>query len=630
MRSYTTPKDYICVCLDAETFYDDGYSLRKMATAAYVADPRFKVHLWAIKWGDQPGSWISHEGMRKLSTTVNWSKVAIFGHNLRFDGLILARHYGINPGLWVDTLGMARAVLGGSTRSHGLDALAKHIGRGGKIKSAALAAVKGKRDLTREELLHLANYAVDDVEDTVALFHWLKPDFPEQEYWFLDWATRMTTEPKLVLNRSLLEQGLKTAQQDRRELLDRVPYTKTSLASQPQFAKILRGLGVEPPTKISKTTGEPTYAFAKSDIEFMELAETGSPDVQDAIAARLAVKSTGAISRMETFLSICDIGPWSTPLNYAGAMNTLRFSGGDGQNPQNIPNRSVLRDAVEAPEGHVCVVVDSTGIELRVGATICGQMDIIERAKEDGDEYARFAEHIFHHPVTKADNPRERKVGKVGVLSLGYQSGGRTYRGMLYAMEKLVEPLDVCKTVVATFRNIYSQYPWTWKRLGTMLEMMAKGFKPPNLPTNPPITWSTDGFQSKYSGARVKYPMLGRRIMKFGLEEVETMCYLDMRKAKAAENAGWANIYGGKVLENMSQFLAREVVNYQTYRIWQLTGLRPQLQVHDELIFVVPAEKAEAVYAIVKAVMSAPVPWWPELVVAASGGIAKSYGGVDK
>jgi DNA polymerase len=632
MKQFPTPEDFRILGLDAETFYSDDYSLRKMNTANYIHDPRFKVHLWAVQFDGHAPTWVGHEGMLKLSTMLDWSQICVVGHNLRFDGAILAFKYGIRPGLWVDTLGMARVVIGAKSRRHDLDTVAKMCGLSGKVRRQALDDVKGKRDLTTAETASLGAYSCDDISDTLAAFHVMRRQFPDREFWFLDWATRMFTEPRLCFNRATLEEAYAEEVAEKERLLAAIPYGKTQLSSNPQFAEILRKHGVEPPTKTSKTTGGTTYAFAKNDMDFAALREHDDPLVQQLVAARLAIKSTIKESRAMRFLDLQQVGPWSVPLNYAGAMNTNRLSGGDSQNPQNLSNGSKLRDAIEAPEGYVVVAVDSSGIELRTAAALAGEWGIIERAVQKQDEYARFASIIFGYPVNKKDHPRERKVGKVGVLSLGYQSGAKTYRGMLFAMEKLIEPIETCEQVVRTFRSTYSKYPILWSSMDKRMKMLCDGLVPPNLPTNPPITWDNRGYVSKYSGARVTYHRIHERmVQRTPFDEPEkAKVYLDMRKAKSGDPEGWATIYGGKATENLSQFLAREVVNSQTHRIWQVFGIRPALQVHDELVYVVPADKAEVFFKAAVAMMSGPIRWWPQLVTSASGGIARSYGDIDK
>jgi hypothetical protein len=52
--------------------------------------------------------------------------------------------------------------------------------------------------------------------------------------------------------------------------------------------------------------------------------------------------------------------------------------------------------------------------------------------------------------------------------------------------------------------------------------------------------------------------------------------------------AEWHKMFGGKLLENICQFLARIIVMDAGVRVWERTGCRFALQAHDELVWVVP------------------------------------------
>jgi hypothetical protein len=161
------------------------------------------------------------------------------------------------------------------------------------------------------------------------------------------------------------------------------------LQSPELFADALRALGVEPPTKLSKTTGEPTYAFAKTDWAFTDMLNwEDRPEVVRLVEARLAIKSSIGETRAQRFM---DIGSRALPvgLNYCGA-HTTRWSGGNKMNLQNLP-RPEFDDkgakiegtgqaarSIIAPPGHVILVSDSGQIEARLNAWFSDQLDLVE------------------------------------------------------------------------------------------------------------------------------------------------------------------------------------------------------------------------------------------------------------
>jgi DNA polymerase len=72
---------------------------------------------------------------------------------------------------------------------------------------------------------------------------------------------------------------------------------------------------------------------------------------------------------------------------------------------------------------------DFSGIENKGTAWVSNDFDLMNLQTDPSIcIYSKFAEDIFGHPVNKKDHPRERNVGKVGVLSLGYQSGWQKYK----------------------------------------------------------------------------------------------------------------------------------------------------------------------------------------------------------
>ena len=129
---------------------------------------------------------------------------------------------------------------------------------------------------------------------------------------------------------------------------------RESLMSNPKFAELLRQCGVEPPTKISPTTGKETLALAKSDEEFKALAEHPDERVQALVAARLGNKSTLEETRTERFIAISKRGSMPVPLQYYAA-HTGRWGGTDKINLQNLPSRgenaNKLKKAIVAPPG---------------------------------------------------------------------------------------------------------------------------------------------------------------------------------------------------------------------------------------------------------------------------------------
>jgi DNA polymerase III epsilon subunit-like protein len=402
------------ITIDMETYYDREYSLSKMTTEAYVRDPRFEVVGVAIKVNGFPTDWYSGSDPGKFLRQLNYRDKAILCHNTAFDGAILSWHYGIRPKLWLDTLSMARP-LHGSTIGVSLKALATHYGLGEKGDEVLRTLGMRRADFTPEAMARYAEYCVKDVDLTYALFRKLAKGFPSQEIQLIDTILRMYTEPSLVLDTELLSKHLDEVVARKQALLDSFGQagdddTKSLLMSNEKFAAYLRDCGVEPPTKISKTTGKLTYAFSKTDSAFTSMVEHPDERVSTAVAARLGVKSTIEESRTRSLLGVASRGPLPIMLNYYGA-HTGRLSGGDKMNLQNLPRGGALRRSLCAPDGKLLVACDSSQIEARVVAWLAGQSDLLEAFAQGRDVYSEFASAVYQRKVNKSDK-LERFVGK--------------------------------------------------------------------------------------------------------------------------------------------------------------------------------------------------------------------------
>ena len=298
------------VTIDFETFYDKEFSLSKMTTEAYIRSPHFEVIGVGVKVNDYPTDWYSGSDVGKFLNSLDYKDKAILCHNTAFDGAILSWHFGIKPKLWLDTMSMAKPfhniTVGGS-----LKALATYYELGAKGEEILNALGKRKSDFTPEELARYGEYCKNDVELTYALFNKLKRGFPVSELLVIDQTLRMYTEPTIELDVDVLQKHLEEVIERKRLLIDDLGLTGISkdsitktLMSNQIFAKYLENLGIDPPTKISAKTGKEAYAFSKTDKAFTDLLEHPDPRVQNAVSARLGVKSTLEETRTQSLIEV--------------------------------------------------------------------------------------------------------------------------------------------------------------------------------------------------------------------------------------------------------------------------------------------------------------------------------------
>ena len=613
------------VTLDFETYYSKDVGFSKQTTEEYLHDPAFHVIGVAIKVEDGEPEWVvgTPGAIEAAFAKIDWKSSAVLCHNALFDCAILAWHYGIKPAYIVDTLCMARAI-------HGVDAggslakLAERYSLGEKGSEVVNALGKRLQDFSPEELERYGEYCINDVNLTVKLYNRLANKLSIPEYDLIDMTIRMFTEPKLRLNDALLIERLDEVREEKRGLLadlmgtlncDDEESVRVLLASNKKFAALLQLRGIDPPMKVSPTTGKETLALAKTDEGFIALQEHEDPIVQQLCAVRLGTKSTIEESRIERFISIGERnkGFLPIPLKYYGA-HTGRWSGQDGINMQNLPSRDkrkkALKNAIVAPDGYYIVNCDSSQIEARVLAWWADQWDVTEQFAKGEDVYSTFASKIYGRPISKA-NPVERFVGKTCILGLGYGTGAEKLRHTLKTSPPGADlPLATCKSYVDLYRDVNYKIVGLWRECDTALQsMMGKVKKPFNLGISDCVMVDLDGI-SLPNRLYIRYPNLR-------LNEEGRMIY-DSRR-------GPVNIWGGAMVENVVQALARIIVGQQMISL-RHKGYTPILTVHDAAVCLVPKDNIEQALADITNIMSTPPQWATGLPVACEAKYGETYG----
>lgn len=620
------------VCLDFETYYSKDYGLKKYTTEAYIRDPQFEVIGVAVKVDDYPTDWFSgtREEIKEWLSVIPWEEANLVCHNTAFDGAILAWHFGIRPRYYMDTLSMSRP-LHGLNVGGSLAALAKHYGIGAKGNEVLDALGKKRVDFEPGELEKYGNYCKNDTELTYTLFNLLKPEIPNKEMYMIDLMLRMFIDPVLELDAGKLETHLVNVQRKKEILMDRICNTigRDALMSNPQFAEVLKKMGVEPPTKISLRTGKEAYAFGKTDPEFKKLLDHEDERVQAVVSARLGVKSTLEETRTQSFIGIAERGALPIMLNYYGA-HTGRASGGDKINLQNLPRGGELRKSMRAPEKHKLVASDSAQIEARVVAWFAGETDLVEAFRNKVDIYSEFASVVYERPINRkrmeiVDGKEtfpdfvEGFVGKTCILGLGYGMGKDKFKATLKIGQAGVSvdmPLSDADRVVSLYRQKYPKIVALWKQGQEALDAMIKGYEY-DLGVGIKLKCK-NGKIYLPNGMFVNYPNL----RKSGNEYLYDARY------------GANKIYGGKVIENVVQALARIIVFDQMAKIDQqfrkkdskTNRFKLVLTVHDEVVACVPEQAVGKCVEFMEQVMSKPLSWCPDLPIACEAAYGDSYG----
>ena len=620
--------------IDFETYYDKDYSLRKMTPVEYILDTRFECIGAALIEDNGAPFWVDGDKLAAYLKGKDLSKTKVVSHNALFDMSILRWRFDFDPYFMIDTLSLARAKWAYKLPSLSLAKVADHLGIG--TKGDALLKVQGMNALAMRQaglFDSLVSYALNDVELCRQIWDALQP-FPMEELVLCDTIQRCTINPRFVLDPNILHEHLHLTKQSKETLLARAGLgDRDSLMSNDRFAAALLQLGVIPPTKVSLLTGKVTYAFAKTDQAFLALEEHDDPEVQALVAARLGVKSTLEETRTQKFISISELQwpdkkKWMpVPLRYSGA-HTHRLSGDWKLNLQNLPRGGALRKALKAPSGHQIVTCDSAQIEARMVAWFCEQDNLVEQFAKGEDVYSSFASAVFNKPINKKEHPDERFIGKTAVLGLGYGMGWAKFQKTVQVQSKNQLGKEIVLTeiearkIVDTYRSLYPNIPLMWDTLNGKLNALAdqrtSEFLGPVTDTAAGVIYLTHEKITLPSQLSLHYYKLRQNVSPTGNEWV-----YDYGRIKGKK------LFGGKVLENIIQALARIVVMNAALRLRKpLSAVDTALagQVHDELIYVVPDEHVEFVSQLVLREMCVRPRWGLSLPLAAEVGVGLSYG----
>ena len=654
----TAPYDRI-LTIDFETRWDKSdYTLSRMTTEEYIRDPRFKAFGCCVhEYGsDDPIVWVGASELREYFDGVDWGRTAVLAHNAQFDVSILSWRFGASPVFVFDSLSMARALRGVEV-GNSLAKLAADFGLPEKGK--AVHSTNGLAELTPDIERELSEYCKHDVFLCEEVFQRLVAGYPSKELRLIDMTLKMYTRPLLELDRQLLIEALSEEGAAREGLLQRLGVEEAELASNSKFAALLAQLDVEPPTKISKTTGKETLALAKNDALFQAMLNGEREDVALLCEARLRVKSTGERTRAQRFLDISQRGRLPVPLSYYGAKSG-RWTAAKGSaiNMQNLrrstkERRSLLREAIMAPVGHQLVVGDLSQIEPRVLAWFADYADMLDIFRSGSDAYAAFGAQMFNIPgLSKDSHPDLRQSAKSALLGCGYGLGWASFAAQLLVgflgappvrydkafAKKLGVDSDYIEKFLSWEDNVVKLkgIPHTCTEKELLIHCVAaKKIIDIYRATAHPVTSFWDMCsklleRSLAGGEEVVYKCVTFKKEEIVLPSGMSIKYPHLRKDKennwvyGNEGEKPTKLYAGKITNNIVQGTARVVMTDGMLRVakkYPVVGT-----VHDELLCVVPdAEVSDARKWVWEQMVMEP-PYLPGIPLNSEVGANRRYG----
>lgn len=277
----------------------------------------------------------------------------------------------------------------------------------------------------------------------------------------------------------------------------------------------------------------------------------------------------------------------------------------------------LIRTAIIAKDGYTLCVADFSAIEARVIAWLSGETWRQKVFAEGGDIYCASASSMFGVPVVKHGvNGHLRQKGKVAELALGYQGGVNALKAMGALDMGLTE--EELPNIVELWRQASPKIKELWYTVEKAAVYTVTTGNPMTLDHGITFRLEVDPFYGyRYmtielpSGRKLFYPDPHIKLNNFDKEAVHFKTQL---------NNAWVteSTYGGKLVENITQAVARDCLALTLMRLYD-NGLPAIMHIHDEAVIEVPKDEADEYLDIVEKTFALPIPWAEGLVLTAAG-----------
>lgn len=312
-------------------------------------------------------------------------------------------------------------------------------------------------------------------------------------------------------------------------------------------------------------------------------------------------------------------------------------------NPMSVVS-DCLRSMICASPGKDLICADFSAIEARVLAWLAGEEDVLQVFRDGKDIYLHEATGIYKRTITKEDKD-ERQIGKVATLALGYGGGVGAFQSMaaIYGIDVGDESAEEIKKAWRGARELTVRY---WKdceeAAKNAIRNKGQSFRAGAVGRN--VIYKVLGsflFCRLPSGRCLSYPFPGLREVGFYRDEEQKVRRCSVEKLDRYKDAGldtWTNTavtfrgtdinnqwgemdtYGGKLVENITQAVARDLLSESMIRA-EDAGYPVVLHVHDEVACEVKSGDLEEFEAL----LAETPKWAPELPMEAEGWKGRRY-----
>ncbi len=205
----------------------------------------------------------------------------------------------------------------------------------------------------------------------------------------------------------------------------------------------------------------------------------------------------------------------------------------------------------------------------------------------------------------------QRFVGKTTILGAGYGMGAVRFKEQLRSFGFEMD-LSEARRVISVYREANFKITTLWRDAGYMLEHMARGG---SLQFGLGEVLTVDATRNAIilpSGLLMRYDELAGEQGERGVEYTY--------KVRRGRN----RIYGGKVIENVCQAIARCIIGEQMLKIAK--RYRVVLTVHDSVVCCVPEEEVVEAQEYIERCMRWLPAWADGMPIDCESGVGKSYG----
>ena len=644
--------------IDIET--KSSVDIGKAGAYKYAQSPDFGILLFAYSLDDSPVRVIDLAGGEKIPETIRLAlmdpAVTKHAYNAAFEWYCLNRA-GFQTPLEQWKCTMAHGLYCGYTA--GLDATGKAIGLPQEKQKLATGKALIKYFCTPckptkanggrtwnlpehapEKWELFKEYCGQDVVTEKAILRRLEMfPMPEEEERLWQMDVRMNAYGVRV-DTSLIGGALSIHERSTEEL-SRKAASITGLSNPNSTAQLLgwlRGQGTELPDLRKETVAETLDNPENLPEEVKTVLEIrqqlGKTSIKKYEAMKTACCTDERVRGLTQYYGANRTGRWAgrmvqmqnLPRNYLKTLDYARklVKAGNYEGVKalygNVPDTlsQLIRTAFIPSEGHKFVVADFSAIEARVIAWLAGEQWVNEVFATHGKIYEATASQMFGVPVEKIvkGNPEYslRQKGKVATLALGYQGGVNSLISMGALGMGLTE--EELPEIVDRWRQANPRIVDLWYQVGNAALAVMESAQPQAVHG---LVFALEGdllYGQSFltvrlpSGRKLFYPKPFLKENQFGRPAVHY--YTVGQQTRKWEVA---STYGGKMVENIVQAIARDCLAETLKRI-DARGLQVVFHVHDEVIIDAPMETTvEEICGL----MAEPIPWAPGLILRGAG-----------